>query len=343
MAVLVLCPLFDRHGGAALLIQALGRHRAGDAQVVADDVVVADLRLVAREESGVTHPVRQVLGEPGAPLRAIVVGCGRADVGGQRIFPVDALRDVRDSELVLDSQPGMLPDQLVGELVGPDVQAAPALGERDESGDRHRALAHDRELLADLYVLVEAGLAAADDLVLVQVVYRPQVLVGVVGLAVRLLLGVLRAALPGGVALGTEAPRVAGDKRRAGLLVEQLDVVDLLERPPGEARLVLDEVFQVGGGRDLGVTTDRLVPRKVSTGPHGVHARQAAHVARENAAEGEGEARRRDHGAVARARCVARVTPQGVVVADAVSVVADVVARGLVAPRFDRVGDRDAD
>jgi hypothetical protein len=40
---------------------------------------------------------------------------------------------------------------------------------------------------------------------------------------------------------------------------------------------------------------------------------------------------------------VGRVAPERVVVADAVGVVADIVAGGLVAPRLERVGDGDAD
>src|SRR3546814_12760266 len=54
------------------------------------------------------------------------------------------------------------------------------------------------------------------------------------------------------------------------------------------------------------------------------HARQPAHVARNNAAGGEQEAGQRHDTAMAGARRVVRIAPQRVVVADAVRVVADV-------------------
>jgi len=46
---------------------------------------------------------------------------------------------------------------------------------------------------------------------------------------------------------------------------------------------------------------------------------------------------------VAGARRVGRIAPEGIVVADAVRVVADVVAGGLVAPGLEGVGDRHPD
>src|SRR4030095_921516 len=67
------------------------------------------------------------------------------------------------------------------------------------------------------------------------------------------------------------------------------------------------------------------------------------HVAGDDAARGEEEARGRDDAAPASLRGVGGVAPERIVVADAVGVMADAVARRLVAPRLERVGDLDTD
>src|SRR5262249_1937323 len=71
--------------------------------------------------------------------------------------------------------------------------------------------------------------------------------------------------------------------------------------------------------------------------------REPADVARDDPARGEEKARRRQDSAPARAGRVLGIAPEWVVVADPVRVVTDVVARGLVAPGLERVGDLDAD
>src|SRR3546814_7490880 len=74
-----------------------------------------------------------------------------------------------------------------------------------------------------------------------------------------------------------------------------------------------------------------------------MHAGQAAAVTGNDAAQREQEARQCDDRAVLGLRGVGRVAPQRVVIADAVRVVTDAVARGFVVPRFNRVGDGHAD
>ncbi len=86
-----------------------------------------------------------------------------------------------------------------------------------------------------------------------------------------------------------------------------------------------------------------LCQRPVRARPHRVHARQAADVARDDAAGREQEAGQRDDAAVRGLRRVVRIAPQRIVVADAVRVVPDVVAGRLVAPRLLRGADLDAD
>ncbi len=236
----------------------------------------------------------------------------------------------------------MLGDLLPVELVGADVEAAPALRVGDEAGHRHRSLRHLRQRLADGHVLPVARGGAAHLLGRVEAIDLGQLLVGVAPGRPALHVRVLGALLARVVALGAEAPAIRLGEQLA-LLVAELHVVDLLHRAAREARLVLDQVLEPRLGRDLVVAPRRLVPRPVRARPHGVHAREPAHVARDDAARREEEARQRDDPAVARARRVGRVAPERVVVADAVGVVADVVAGGLVAPRLERVGDGHAD
>jgi hypothetical protein len=144
------------------------------------------------------------------------------------------------------------------------------------------------------------------------------------------------------VALGAEAPAV-GLGQKVALLIEEVDVIDLLDGAAGEACLVLDDVLQPGLGRDRIVAPHDLVPRPVGARPHGVHARQAADIARDDAAGREQEAWQRDDVAILCLRRILGHAPQRIVIADAVRVVADVVARGLVAPWLGGHADLHAD
>ena len=91
--------------------------------------------------------------------------------------------------------------------------------------------------------------------------------------------------------------QLSASATRSPILVEEIDMVDLLDRAAGEAGLVLDQVLQVRLGRDLVVAQDRLVPGPVGAGPHRVHAGQPADVARDDAVGREQEARQRDDAA----------------------------------------------
>ena len=96
-------------------------------------------------------------------------------------------------------------------------------------------------------------------------------------------------------------------------------------------------------GRDLVVAVHRLVPVPVGARPHGVDTRQAADITRYDPAGREQERRQRDHIAELGLPRIFGDAPQRIVVADAVRVVADVVACGLVAPRLGGLADLDAD
>ena len=120
-------------------------------------------------------------------------------------------------------------------------------------------------------------------------------------------------------------------------------MVDLLEAATGETGLVLDQVLQIRLGGDRIVAQHGLVPGPVRARPHRMHAGEAAAIAGHDAAGGEQEARQRHDGPEPGLVGIGRIGPQRVVVADAVGVVTDGVARRLVVPRLERIGDRNAD
>ena len=333
--------LLDRDQVAAVL-DVLLRHLALDEQDVARRIVAADLAGRVAQGAVVAHPVRHVMGQPRSALGAVVVGARCADLVGELLFPVHALGAVGNAEAVLDAEAGMGVLQLPGELVGADVETAPALGVSDEAGHGHRPLHHGRQRLAFLHVFPVARLGAADLLFGVELAGVGQLLVGVAAHRLAPQLGVLGALLARVVALGAEAPAVgAGDE--VAFLVEEIDMVDLLHRAAGELRLMDDQVLEPRLGGDLVVAVDRLVPVPVRARPHGMDARQAADITRDDAAGREQERRQGDHVAELRLLRVFRHAPQRIVVADAMGVVADVVARRLVAPRLGGLADLDAD
>src|SRR5690606_11675147 len=252
------------------------------------------------------------------------------------------LRHVGDAEPVGAAHAGVRGDQLPCQLVGADVQAAPALCVGDEAGHRHGALEKHREFFAFLHVFPVAGVGAAHFFLRIQLIGGADLFFGVAARLAGAHFFVLAALFAGVVALGAEAPAV-GFGNLVAFLVEEIHMVDLLDRAARKARLVLDQVFKIGFGADFVVAAYGLVPGPVGPRPHGVHAGQAAHVSGNDAAGGKQKAGQGDDAAIAGVLRVLRVAPQRVVVANAVRIVADVVARGLVAPGFGRGADLYAD
>src|SRR6202044_24751 len=113
--------------------------RAVDEQHVAIRIVAADLALALAQETVVTHPVGEVMRQPGAALGAIIVGPGCADLEREGLVPMHALGAIGHVETVLDAEAGMFGNHLIGELVRADVKAAPALRVANEAGNRHWA------------------------------------------------------------------------------------------------------------------------------------------------------------------------------------------------------------
>src|SRR5690625_1808366 len=303
--------------------------------------MAADLALALAQEAVVTHPVGGLVSQPAATLGAVVVGTGGTHLQGEVFVPVYALRAVGHIEAVLDAGAGVLLLHLPGQLVGANVEAAPALRVADETGNGHWAFQHARQLFAFLDVFPVTGSGATNLFVFVELVVFGQLLVGE-RLNLALDVVVLGAALACFVAVGTEHPAVGvGDQ--VTVLVVEVNVIDLLEGTTGEAGLMLNQVFQIRFGVDHVVAQNRLVPVPVGAGPHGVNAGQAATVAGDDAAGAEQEAGQRDDGAVLGVLGVFGVAPQRVVVADAVSVVTDAVTGRFIVPRLNGIGDLDAD
>ena len=228
------------------------------------------------------------------------------------------------------------------EAVGADVEAAPALRVGDEAGHGHRTFRHGGQRLADPHIFPVARLRAARAFGFVDVPHALEFGVRVAARRLVLQVAVLGAFLPRGVAVGAEAPGI-GFRDEVAALAEEAHMVDLLDGAAGEVRAVLDQILQPGFRGDGLVPAHPAMPRPIRAGPHGVHAGDAADIAGDDAAGGEEEAGERDEAAMSAPRRIVGVAPQRVVVADAVSVVADVVARGLVAPGFLRGPDPNAD
>ena len=140
------------------------------------------------------------------------------------------------------------------------------------------------------------------------------------------------------VAIRAEAPTVGGRHHLAALVVE-VHMIDLLDRAAGEPGLMFDQILEPGLGADRVVALHRLMPGPIGARPHRVNARQATDIAGNDPAGREQEARQRDDTAPARRCRIVRIAPQRIVVADPVRVMADLIARRLVAPRLQRVLD----
>ena len=297
-----------------------------------------DLRGQRGQHRIVAYPVRNRMRHPGTALRSVIVGTRRADLVRELFLPVNAFRTIGDSEAVGDPGCRMPGLHLPGEFVCANIQAAPTLGVADKPCNRHRPLRHRRQRVADGDLFEITRFGAANAFVLIQGVVTREFLGRVDALFAVLQRGVLRAALAGDIAVRTKTPGIRTRELVAGF-VEEVDVIDLLDRTPGELCIVFDQVFQVSLGRQYGIAPDRFLPREIATGKHRVYSGQATNVAADNTAAGENERRRRDDPPVARFLRVVGVAPQRVVVADPVRVVPNIVARRLVAPRLERVPD----
>src|SRR5215510_5002396 len=140
------------------------------------------------------------------------------------------------------------------------------------------------------------------------------------------------------VAICAKTPRIRTGDLSIRLVVE-VDMIDLLDGAASEARVMLDEIFEIGAGGNLGVAMDGLVPGEVTAGEHGVHAGESTHIATHNAATGKEERGQSDDVPIPRGFAIGRITPQRVVVTDPVRIVPNIVARDFVTPWLRRALD----
>src|SRR5712691_9076113 len=184
---------------------------------------------------------------------------------------MDTLWTVGNAVLIRDPQTGMPVDHLVGELMGADVEATPALGIGDEARDSHWPFYQRRQWGANGDILPVARLFATDRLVLVQGVNAGKLFLGVHLWRPVLDLLVLGAGFAGEIAIGAKAPGVGTGKLVARFIVE-VDMIDLLDGTAGKARVMLDEVFEIRAGRNLGIAVDGFRPGEGTAGKHRVYA-----------------------------------------------------------------------
>src|SRR3990167_6973540 len=311
-----------------------------DKNGIAIRIVAANLALALAQETVVTHPVGELMRQPGAALWTIVIGTRCAHFQCKRLIPMNTLRTIRHIETVLDTQARMRLLHFPRELVGANIQTTPALRIADETGYGHRTFHQGRQLFAFLDVFPVTRSRATDFFLRVQLAEFGQLFFAVrLNLAAHV--GVLRATLTRFVTISTEYPRIRFSNFVA-MLVEEIDVVDLLECTAGKLGLMLNQIFQIGFGSDDVIAQHRFVPGPVGAGPHRVHTRQATAITGNQPAGGEQETGQRNDRTVLGFGRVFRIAPQRVVVADAVSVVTDRVTGGFVVPRLDCVGDLDA-
>src|SRR5262245_26962430 len=98
---------------------------------------------------------------------------------------------------------------------------------------------------------------------------------------------------------------------------------------------MLHQILQVGVAVNSVTQKKGTVPGDVSCGPHGVHPGQSTHIARQNPVERKHERGGRDQLPVGGTGGVLRIAPEGVVVANAMGVMTDVVSGYLVTPWLD--------
>src|SRR5262249_7573889 len=171
-------------------------------------------------------------------------------------------------------------------LMGADIEATPALGIGDEARDSHWPFHQRRQWRADGDILPVTRLFATDRLVFVQGVNAGKLFLGIdLGRHVLHLL-VLGAGFAGEVAIGAKAPGVGAGKLAARFVVE-VDMIDLLDGAAGKARVMLDEVFEIRTGRNLGITMNGLIPGEVTAGKHRVYAWEPADIATDDTATGK--------------------------------------------------------
>ena len=201
---------------------------------------------------------------PRGTFRTVVVRAGSAHLKSELFLPVHTLRNVWNSKAILDADARMRIDQLPGQLVGTDVQPAPALRISNKAGHRHRPLEHHRQSFAFLHVFPVTGRGTAHFFAAIQLICFTDFLLGITAGRAAAGLGVLGALLTGMVAFSAETPTV-GPGDLVAMLVEKVDMVCLLHRPASEPRLMFHQTLQRCFGADFVIAHYRLMPGPFGT------------------------------------------------------------------------------
>src|SRR3546814_11900584 len=85
------------------VLDELTRHGAVDEDHVAVRIVATDLALALDQEAVIAHPVGELMRQPLATLRTVVVGTRRADFEREGPVPMHAFRAVWPVEAVIDA------------------------------------------------------------------------------------------------------------------------------------------------------------------------------------------------------------------------------------------------
>jgi hypothetical protein len=99
LATVSLSPLANFHEMFAALDKFAADRRI-DEQGVAIGVVAAHLALALLQKTVIAHPVGELMSQPGAALRAVVIGPRRADFERECFVPMNALRTIGHVEAI---------------------------------------------------------------------------------------------------------------------------------------------------------------------------------------------------------------------------------------------------
>src|ERR1700743_2698373 len=107
------------------VLHELAGHRTVDDDDIAIRIVAADLTLALLQEAVIAHPVGEMMRQPRATLRAVIVSTRRTDFEREGFVPVNTFRAIRHVEAVFDAKARMLLLHLPCELVGAGIKNGP--------------------------------------------------------------------------------------------------------------------------------------------------------------------------------------------------------------------------
>ena len=187
------------------------------------------------------------------------------------------------------------------------------------------------QLVTDFHLFDIAGSCPADFLGLIEREDFRQVVARIDYRLLGCRLDILCPPLARRVALRAKAPALTFRHQFLPLIVE-FRVVNLLNGSPSKAGLMFHQILEPGLGVELVAQEHEFMPGDVDPGKHGMNAGQASHIAAERAIEREHKGGGRHKAAILSLGSIRWIAPQGVVIADPVCPMANVVAGRLITP-----------